>query len=311
MEQMGAVVDFYDERSIRRSYQKALIKISPKIFAYKTARYYRQIIEENKEKKYDYVFVIKCEMMSIQIIRQLKRIYPQAIFCLYLYDALKNIKGIQRKIAEFDRVFSFDSEDVKNNGKLIFRPLFFLDCYRKDIRENDHYKYAVSFIGSIHSDRYRIIKNVQSILEKKDLACYFYCYIQSRFVYFLYKITKSEFRNTKETDFEFAKIDSSLVAKVCDESKAVLDVQHPKQTGLTMRTIEMLGMNKKLITTNKGIVDYDFYDPNNILVVERDAVSIPDHFINQPYRVVDKAIYEKYSLEAWIRDILGNPDQPE
>lgn len=309
MEQMGAEVDFYDERSISKSYEKALLKVSPKIFSYKTMKYYGQIIENNKGKQYDYIFVIKCEMMSIKTIRQLKLFYPKAIFCLYLYDALKNIKGIEHKINEFDRAFSFDSGDVKNNQKLIFRPLFFLDCYRKDIRDDNQYKYAVSFIGTIHSDRYSIIKNVKPIYESKNLACFFYCYLQSNFIYRFYRITKKEFRNTTKTDFEFAKIESSLIAKVIDESKAVLDIQHPKQTGLTMRTIEMLGMNKKLITTNKGIVEYDFYNPNNILIVDRDDVCIPDRFLNQPYQIVGKATYERYSIESWISDILGT--QPE
>jgi len=309
MEQMGAVVDFYDERSISKSYEKALLKISPKIFGYKTAKYYRQIIEQNKGNLYDYIFVIKCEMMSLETIRQLKHFSPNAVFCLYLYDALKNVKGVAHKINEFDRAFSFDSGDVKNNGKLIFRPLFFLDCYRKDIRDDNQYKYAISFIGTIHSDRYSIIKNVKKIYEDKNLDSFFFCYLQSNFIYRFYKFTKKEFRNTQKTDFEFAKIESSLIAKVIDESRAVLDIQHPKQTGLTMRTIEMLGMNKKLITTNKEIVEYDFYNPNNILVVDRSAVCIHDSFLHQPYQNVDKATYERYSIESWIGDILGT--QPE
>ena len=31
----------------------------------------------------------------------------------------------------------------------------------------------------------------------------------------------------------------------------------------------MIGLKKKLITTNKDIVNYDFYNSNNIMVVDR------------------------------------------
>ena len=35
---LGAKVDFYDERSITKSYEKALLKINPQIFRKKTGR---------------------------------------------------------------------------------------------------------------------------------------------------------------------------------------------------------------------------------------------------------------------------------
>ena len=52
----------------------------------------------------------------------------------------------------------------------------------------------------------------------------------------------------------------SLISK----SKAILDINHPSQVGLTMRTFETLGANKKLITTNENIKIYDFFDKENI-----------------------------------------------
>ena len=69
-----------------------------------------------------------------------------------------------------------------------------------------------------------------------------------------------------------------LTAKL-KQSKTVVDIQHPKQSGLTMRTIEMLGANKKMITTNADIQNYDFYHPNNICIVDRNNVVVPPEFI--------------------------------
>lgn len=305
MEQLGAIVDLYDERSVTKAYEKALLKISPKIFTLKTKKYYEKIIDESRGKKYDYVFVIKCEMMPIDVIRKLKKLNPDAKFCLYLYDSIKNIKGILRKIKEFDRVLSFDLNDVKQYPYIIFRPLFYLDCYQHQTEKNASYKYDICFVGTVHSDRYAIIKQIKNIAQQRGLNYYFHCYLQSKFIYNYYKITKKEFRDATKDDFSFQKICSSEIVDIIKNTKIVLDIQHPKQTGLTMRTIEMLGMNKKLITTNFNIKEYDFYDPNNILIIDRKNISIPESFLLTTYKKIKEDVYKRYSLESWIYDVLG------
>ena len=57
MQDLGAEVDYYDERPFSSSWQKALIKIDPYIFKKKTEGYYKQILEQIKDKNYDYVFL--------------------------------------------------------------------------------------------------------------------------------------------------------------------------------------------------------------------------------------------------------------
>ena len=72
-----------------------------------------------------------------------------------------------------------------------------------------------------------------------------------------------------------------------------------------MRTIEMVGMNKKLITTNQTIKDYDFYNPKNISVVDRKNVVIDDEFLHTSYEPLSKEMYQKYSLQCWILEVLS------
>ncbi len=304
MRELGAVVDSYDERSITKSYERALLKISPSFFSLKTTKYYNNIINKNRNKIYDYVFVIKCDMLSVSIIHKLRDTYPNAVFCLYLYDSIRNIKGIKNKIKEFDRVLTFDLNDAIVYN-MQFRPLFYLDCYMKEIKDVYEYKYDISFIGTIHSDRYNIIKNVKQFLDDSKMKYYFYCYLHSKFSYFFYKIIKKEFRNSAVENFKFQKISSLEISKIIDDTRIVLDIQHPKQSGLTIRTIEMLGMNKKLITTNQNIKEYDFYNPENILIIDRENIVISSDFLTSSYQIIADDIYKKYSIEQWIDDILG------
>ena len=47
--------------------------------------------------------------------------------------------------------------------------------------------------------------------------------------------------------------------------RCVVDVENPGQHGLTMRSIEIIGLKRKFITTNPDIVNYDFYNSNNMI----------------------------------------------
>lgn len=303
MEKMGAIVDMYNVRSVTSAKDRALLKISARLFHSKSLAYYEKIIRENKGKEYDYILVIKCDMTPERILAKFRKEFPKAKMCLYLWDSVKNIPGILGKFQYFDTLHSFDMEDCKKYRELKFRPLFYADEFCKEAK-TDVQKYEVSFAGTVHSDRFAVIKQVRERTEKKGDSVW-YCYLQSKFIYYFYKVTKREFANTKITDFDFKKLESKDIVEIVRQSKAVLDIQHPKQTGLTMRTIEMLGMNKKLITTNAAILNYDFYNPNNIKVVDRKNVVIDEMFLDTKYEPLSEEIYNKYSLHSWILEVLS------
>lgn len=304
MEELGMLVDMYDVRSVTSARSRALLKVFPAIFNKKSQKYYEKIITANAEKNYDYILIVKCDMTPENILVRFRKEYPNAKMCLYLWDSINNIPGVVKKFKYFDTLHSFDMEDCKKHPELKFRPLFFIDEFCKPY-ESKEYRYDVSFTGTIHSDRYNVIKQVRKTAENNGLRCYWFCYLQSKFIYYVYKFTKKEFANTKISDFDFKKKNSVEIASIVEDSKIVLDIQHPKQTGLTMRTIEMVGMNKKLITTNTSIKDYDFYNPKNISVIDRKKVVIDSEFINTSYEPLPVELYQKYSLKNWIFEVLS------
>lgn len=308
MEDMGAIVDFYDVRSVTSAIERALLKISPNIFVRKTNKYYGEILKKNNEKNYDYIFIVKCDMITGEILQSMKATFQGATFCLYLWDSVDNILGIEKKFQYFDRVLSFDRSDSEKFSEIVFRPLFYLDEYRKkdEVQNSTVNKFDLSFLGTIHSDRYSILKKIEKICRENDIKLFTFKYLQSKFVYYLYKVTKKEFRRTKLSDFSFEKMNAKDISNIVNKSKVILDIEHPKQTGLTMRTIEMIGMKKKIITTNRDITNYDFYDPQNILVISRDNPEISFNLINSEYKSLEKEIYNKYYIENWIYDILIN-----
>lgn len=304
MEELGAIVDRYDERSVTSSFERACLKISPRIFERKSCNYYKKIISENRRKKYNYILIINCDMTPKNMLKKMKMNFPNAKMCLYLWDSIENIPGIMKKLQFFDSIHSFDYDNCIRYPMLKFRPLFYADPFCQEPIKNKDYKYDISFCGTIHSDRFAVIRQMQDIARCFSLKGYWYCYLQSKFIYYFYKMVKKEFSAASQHNFIFVKKSSEQIAQIAADSRAILDIQHPKQNGLTMRTIEIIGMNKKLITTNAAIKNYDFYNANNILVVNRKQVQMDLTFFEKPYIPLNNEVYEKYSLKNWILELL-------
>ena len=87
-------------------------------------------------------------------------------------------------------------------------------------------------------------------------------------------------------------------------STIILDINHPFQSGLTMRTFEALGAGKKLITTNGNIRKYPFYNINNVLVISRNENIFPETFFQSKYLEYDSEFYKYYSIEGWLLSIF-------
>jgi len=303
MEMMGALVDFYDERSIKSNFSKALLKINPALFKRKSEKYFNKIITEHKNTSFDYIIIIKCDMISERILDKLRNEHPEAKLCLHLWDSVKNIPNIKKKIPYFDCITSFDRNDCIARKELRFRPLFFSSLVLEHKESN--YLYDIAFCGTIHSDRYCVIKKIEKLSDDLKLKFYKFAYIQSRFVYYFYRFSNKCFKNSTPQDFSFIKKPQEELYAIEMSSRIILDIQHPKQSGLTIRTIEMLGMKKKLITTNTDIINYDFYDPSNICIIDRNNPKLDQEFLTVPYKDLAESIYDNYYINQWILDVLG------
>lgn len=303
LEQAGAHVDYFDERPANSFWTKAFIRLNRKIIVFRINKYYKRIAGAIRDKKYDYVFVINIEAMPHFFLEMLRRQSPEAKFILYMWDSIRNKAHTRAYLHLFDSVFSFDENDCKKIPRIRFRPLFFLNEY-KEIASDTCFEYDLSFVGTAHSDRFALIRKIQGLLQGENLKTYWYLYLQSRKLFFLNKAANPSFRDARPGDFNYKALPKNALIDIIRKSRIILDIQHPNQAGLTMRTIEMLGAARKLITTNPAITRYDFYSPRNILVIDRENPVIPDRFWKTDYQPVDESIYYKYSIDGWLADIF-------
>ena len=301
----GAEVDDFDSRPSHNFWTKALIRINRNLLGPIIDKYHNSIIEKVKGNNYDIVYCYKGEAFSPAMIQKLKDLFSKAYFVLYFPDSVRNNPSARQIIPLFDDCYTFDKDDTSEFG-IKFLPLFYSDNMRAVANANVKKEFDLFFVGTVHSDRYNFIKKIVNQYEAKGLKAFTWFYFPSRVLYYKMIFENKEVRKAPKNEFKFKTIPAAQLAELLASSSVVLDIQHPKQTGLTMRTIETLGAKKKLITTNTQIKNYDFYNPSNILVVDRKNPVIPDEFMSTPYVDIPQEIYEKYYIDKWCETLLSN-----
>lgn len=256
------------------------------------------LIATKCKENYDFIFVIKGDVItpeSLEIIRQKNK---TAKTILYLWDSIKRMSNYKKIESYFDTIYSFDRVDSLNDNKLKFKPLFYRSEYKRD--ENNHsFLFDLFFIGWAHSDRATLLQKIASILEEQKLKVKFFIFV-GKMSYYISKSIRTVGSMTIRKP-----ISPKAVVKYSTHSRAVLDLAHPLQTGLTMRTIEVLfGINRKLITTNKDIANYSFYNENNILIINRENLEIPKSFFEKDFIPYPKEIIDSFFIENWVKDFF-------
>jgi len=304
LESRGAKVTFVDDRPSNSTLSKILIRLSSAFIQRRLEAYHRSEIERLEGRAFDDILFIEPESCSTATIKRYKKAFPGARLILYMWDSFENKAGhVRGSLNLFDRTFSFDRSDSKEYA-MSFRPLFFGRGFCPPMGESGN-AYGLSFIGTIHSDRFRILKALKTQAEQTGIPVFIYPYLPSRLIFWLYKLTKREFWNVDQEDFRFDSLPYTEVLRVMSGSIAVVDIEHPGQRGLTMRTLEVIGACKKLITTNREVIHYPFYSPDRIQVIDRQVPMLAADFLKTPAEPLPSHLLAKYSLDEWINDLFG------
>lgn len=251
----------------------------------------------------DIIFVIRGSSLLPHVMDKIKSLAPQKCrFVMYQWDGVENNKNALKIGKYFDNIFTFDLKDsIKYGWK--YRPLFYIDSLINNMKKR---KIDVFFNCSLHSKRVAILNKLKMQLgTSSSLLLKSYIY-SKKLIYYKRKYLdrREEYLQANNKDIVFKPLSIKENYLLYQQSKIVVDYTHPDQTGFTMRTIESLGNNCKLITNNKFIMQADFFDENNILIYDGEKIVIPEEFINVPYRKLSDNIYRKYSLISWIEEIL-------
>ena len=302
LESLGAEVIFYDERIKNSNWSKAVIRFNKHLVKRQIANYYRKILKETKHLHVDYMLVVRGEVVPKFFLKLFKEEHPEGILIFYNWDSFANTNNTAAFLDLYDRKLTFDPEDAKNFN-ISFRPLYFTGDYRR-VKPVAKPKYDLLFLGTAHSDRYIISSKIKQFLEEHGRTMFCYYFMHSKWVYYFKKNFDKTFQYFDLKKLSFSSLNLSDIVTLYEQSNAILDINHPNQKGLTMRTFESIGSQRKLLTTNAEIKKFEFYNPNNIFVMDRDDCTIDIKFFDSPYQPIDEVMYEKLSIEGWIYNLF-------
>lgn len=303
LESVGSIVSYIPDKPNEGFISKTLGRLNFLPYIYLLDNYYERQLNKLSGSHFDFILVIRGEYTTKRALLKIKNLFKNSKLILYMWDSIRLYKNIKSKWIYFDKVWTFDRIDYLNNKQFInFLPLFYFNSFTNLNKSTN--KYDLAFIGTGHIDRVKIIKQIQSISKSLNYSTYFYIYLPHKFIFYLNKLFNKHYKDVSINDINFSRLSIEEVYSVYSKSKCVIDIESPYQNGLTMRTIEILGLRKKIITTNRDIINYDFYNSENVSIIDRKNIKLDQNFIKSDYKILSNKIYSKYSLVSWLHSIF-------
>ena len=222
----------------------------------------------------DYIDV--CLFRSIQAI-----VRPSVRLCLWVWNPVKEAKRTEMKSvyaaitqAGFE-ISTFDKGDANRYQQRLLNQFFRMKQSLSDARP----KYDFYFVG-FEKNRGMMIRELKEILQG-----YRSCFKVVRKV--------SEVIPYSEN-----------IANIA-QARCVIDIVQNGQTGITLRPLEALALRKKLITNNRNILNYDFYDPSNIFILGVDDIAKLDVFLNTEFKPISSKVISKYDIMTWLSNFVN------
>ncbi len=264
--------------------------------------YQSDFYKQKMNQYYDKIFVLVYSGIDVNSFNTFMNEHKNADRILYLWDDVKRVKDFESIKNSFDRIISFDRIDAEKY-RFEFLPLFYIEDY---VYNGEEKNIDISTCATLHSDRENIVNAILELI--KDEGCEVRFILLYDFIRFIKDVIKRRRKPFIPSYMVFRPLSAVESANLVKHSKVILDIPTPSQKGLTMRTIESIAAKTKLITTNSDIKNYDFYNENNIYVIDRNNPTLDVSFLKKTYDNIDDIIIDNYSLNNWVKKILAIKD---
>lgn len=231
---------------------------------------------KRKLKDYDVVIVFD-RILSYEILKYIEKKSPKARLIFWYWNIVQTI--VPDKYRGRFEIWSFDDNDCQKYH--LFKNTQFYFCQA----EKNACKIDVFFIGR-DKGRYSVLKKLYDYLRKEGLHVEFFVVGEKR---------EGELYITGNIPYEG-------VIEYIKKSRCIVEILQQGQSGLSIRTLEALFFDKKLITNNQEIVKEAFYDSHNIFILGKDDISKLKEFVKSPYSLINESIKSKYEYDQWINN---------
>ena len=244
---------------------------------------------------------------DVDFLEAVKKQFPKIVLVYMFTNIVAKSRAIENGFVSnlnkyYDMVFAFDRVDA-DKYDFYYSPL----VYSPDVpvRSNDVNidNNSVFYIGNA-KDRVDMLHSAYKRLKLIGLKCDFHIVG-----------VPQEKQLTGESIIYNQSLSYKDVLNHIQDATCLLDVIQGDSTGLTIKVCEAVYFNKKLITTNKDVINYDFYDERFIRIIDTADDITSDFITDNPIVEYKDSGREYFSLGALIdridniinsRNLVGN-----
>ena len=246
-----------------------------------------------QERKYDAIIVFESTVTenALEYISK-KYVTSKKILCFRnaVSDINKKYINIARNLGY--RIFTYNLLDSAEYD-LEYNP----QCWNRRLingKNNINIEQDLYFLGRAKK-RYEKIIDLKEKAEKQGLSTKFYI------------ISNQGEKYTQNKGISYTECIKDIL-----ESRAIVDIVGNGNVGLTIRPLEALFCEKKLVTNYSDIYKYDFYEANkkNIFILGKDNIENLKEFVRTPF-VKSEFDMDTYDIVAWIKRFLEKADKNE
>lgn len=230
---------------------------------------------KNELKKYDTV-ILHASERTRRVATDIHKVKPDMRIIYWYWNRVNSKSEPGLSWDKNIELWSFDEDDCKKYN-MHRNVQYYAFSEKIPISEPE---YDLYFIGHDHGRREKI-EEIKQLAEKKDL-----------------KVCVEIFRAGDEN------IPYTEVQKRTAKTKAILEVVQEGQVGCTLRALESLFYQKKLITNNFNIVKEDFYNPNNIFIYGKDDSHRLKEFTEGEYDTTSDQYRNRHTIDAWLMNFF-------
>lgn len=299
------VKDFFDEDFEPYQYplQDKIVNVFRRLFL-KDKTFYEKLknqhflkktieIEKGLEGKFDYILFIRADRFPQKLIENIRKRSNNLI--AYQPDGLSVSKKILDFEKYFDRIFVFDPRDYYFLRKKNILPI--TNCWFPDEEADCVIKNDLFYVGVGVPDRIQKIEKISNFCKSGTLRLNAVLTIQPHY-------------EEKKKDGVFLTHKGMSYSENMEnvrKSAALLDFKLSHHNGLSFRFFEAMYYEKKIITNNESVKNYDFYSADNILITDFENLNNITEFLQKPYKKLPNEIVSKYSFDNWLNYVLDLP----
>lgn len=237
--------------------------------------------------QYDTVILFD-RYLNWNVLKYVKKHAPNCRCIIWYWNPIRNAKDEKRwcvpeKYRHLCECWSFDPDNCEKYGYMKNNQFYFekLDCNSKKMIQYDAF-----FVG-VDKGRYELVEQIYI----KVTNC-------GKRMFMGIVADKNSVLSRKY----IKPLDYDIIIEYIQKSNCIVDVVQKNQDGITLRVLEALFFEKKLITTNVGIEQYPFYNSDNILIWNNQTEEDIKAFFNTPYKKIKKEVIHKYTYEGWLNN---------